>query len=339
MSLRVQKNCSLAPHTTLKVGGEAAVFLVVTTKQELVEAIEYARTASLPIALLGSGSNVLVVDSGFPGCVIKMDIRGRVVEDHGETVELSVGAGEMLDDVIAYSVENNLWGIENLSHIPGTVGATPIQNVGAYGVEVKDVITRVTAFDTSTNQFEVLNNDACAFGYRDSLFKKEWGKKYIITEVTFLLSKKSNPKLTYTDLQKHFATEISVTQQKIRDAVIGIRSQKFPNWHEVGTAGSFFKNPIITSEKYTALLSEYPELPGYMQGDGTVKISLGFVLDKILNLRGYAEGNVRLYEHQALVLVADTGATAKKIQLFAEKIIEQVKNKIGVTVEMEVTSL
>ena len=149
MSLRVQKNCSLAPHTTLKVGGEAAVFLVVTTKQELVEAIEYARTASLPIALLGSGSNVLVVDSGFPGCVIKMDIRGRVTKDHSETVELSVGAGEMLDDVIAYSVENNLWGIENLSHIPGTVGATPIQNVGAYGVEVKDVITRVTAFDTS----------------------------------------------------------------------------------------------------------------------------------------------------------------------------------------------
>ena len=299
MNIEQQKN--LRNLTTLKVGGVAEYFVEVHTDENLTEAVQYAQMHSLAITVLGLGSNVLVSDAGIKGLVIHMRTKGITVSSDGEAVYVCASAGELLDDVVLYAVENGLWGIENLSHIPGCVGATPVQNVGAYGVEVSQVIKTVRAYNCSSHIFEQLTNALCDFGYRDSFFKTVEGKKYIITSVTFSLSKNKIPKIEYADLQNYFKDEIP-TLAKIREAVIAIRKNKFPNWNEVGTAGSFFKNPIITKIQYVLLAERYEGLPGYNIDEDTVKLPLGWILDKTLHLKGYTVGSLSLYEKQALVL-------------------------------------
>ncbi len=340
MAIEVEKKVPLKNHTTLGVGGEAEFFVTVTCDAELVEAVEFAKEKALPLYILGGGSNALVSDKGLKGLVIKMASKGiKGVEDGAVTLVTAEG-GEQLDDVVAFAVEHELYGIENLSHIPGTVGASPVQNVGAYGVEIKDVLFRVRVLNTETGLFEELSNSDCKFSYRDSLFKTTLGKKYIVTQVTFALSRSSVLKLEYKDLAAHFAHSHSAPSlHEVRDAVITIRAGKFPDWHEIGTAGSFFKNPTVTNEKYEDLRSEYPELPGYRADDTHTKLSLGWILDKVMQVRGYRERNVATYEKQALVLVAERGATAEEITQFADGIIEKIKNKIGVEVEWEVTKM
>ena len=339
MSPHIQKNVALHPLTTLKVGGIASAYVSVTSETELIEAVRYAQQELLPVYLLGGGSNVLVSDKGLSGLVIHIQSKGSVVTEVDDKVHLRVQAGEIFDAVVLDTVSQGWWGLENLSHIPGTVGATPVQNVGAYGVEIKDLIDSVRVFNTETMSFEMLNNEQCAFAYRDSLFKSPEGKKYIITEVTFLLSKKECPKISYIDLKKYFEKKNFPSLVEVRNAVISIRSHKFPNWHEVGTAGSFFKNPMVSEEKYAALQTQYPGLPGYKTKNGMVKIALGWVLDKVLQLRGYREGFVSTYTEQALVLITHEGATAEEIEHFANSVIEKLKIKIGVLVEWEVTRL
>lgn len=326
----------LAPHTTLKVGGCAEHFTIVSSKEELVEVVREAQQHNWPLHILGGGSNVLVSDTGVTGLVLKNGITGKSFKITGNTVELTVGAGEVLDEIIAYAVAQGWWGLENLSHIPGTVGATPVQNVGAYGVEVKDVIKAVEVFDCQTGEFKTLTTADCAFAYRHSVFKTALGQRYIVTNVTFVLSLSRQPVLTYKDLQARFA-DAQPEQSAIRAAVIEIRSKKFPDWHTVGTAGSFFKNPIIPKAAYDSLLLQYPELPGFKVNDAEVKIPLGWILDKVLDVRGIRVGRVGTFEGQALVLVNEGGATATEIEMFANKIIEEVKNKTGVAVEWEVT--
>lgn len=340
MGIEVQKNIPLATYTTLGVGGRADFFVEVTTDEELAEAVLFARDKNLSFYILGGGSNVLIVDEGLRGVVIALRSKGISHTEQGDNIVLTVEAGEILDDVVAYAVERDWYGIENLSHIPGTVGASPVQNVGAYGVEVKDVIDSVRALNTETGLFEVVSNTACTFGYRDSFFKSVQGKKYIVTQVIFVLSQQPLLKLTYKDLATQFEhREHPPTLQEVRTAVIAIRSGKFPNWHEIGTAGSFFKNPVIENEVYESLVKEYPELPGFVIDDTHTKLSLGWILDKILNLRGYKEGNIATYQKQALVLIADTGATATEVEVFANTIVEKIKHTLNVTVEWEVTKL
>jgi len=332
----ITKSEPLAPHTTLKVGGRAEYFTTVSSKEELVASVAQAHENNWPLHILGGGSNVLVSDSGVTGLVIKNAMKGVSPQYVGETVELTVGAGEVLDEVVAHTVARGWWGIENLSHIPGTVGATPVQNVGAYGVEVKDIITQVEVFDCTTLEFKTLSNAECMFAYRHSLFKTELGQKYIVTSVTFALSLTPKPVLSYKDLNARFA-DVEPSQSDIRQAVIEIRSKKFPNWNEVGTAGSFFKNPIITKDAYHELLKRYPELPGFNVNDTEVKLPLGWVLDRVLRVRGVRVGNVGTYEGQALVIVNEGGATAKEIETFANTIVKQVENAIDVVIEWEVT--
>lgn len=338
MGITLEQNISLAQYTTLRVGGEARYFVSVTTEEELKEAVLWAKSNSLPFYVIGYGSNILVQDSEVAGVAIKVALKGfsHVIED--DTAYLKVRAGEMLDEIVAYTVEQQWWGIENLSAIPGTVGAVPIQNVGAYGVEVKDVITCVRVFNTDTESFEVLQNNECLFSYRDSLFKSARGKKYIVSEVTFVLSKKENQQLVYKDLAVAFKDTVP-SISAIRDAVIAIRREKFPDWSQIGTAGSFFKNPFVTKEKFTELKRTYPDMPGFETEDGSIKLSLGFILDKILNLRGYSNGFVSLYEKQALVLVVKEGATASLIKDFADDIVKRVKNEVGIDIFFEVTQL
>lgn len=338
MSIDIKQNVPLAPYTTLGVGGIASFFVTVRTDAELEEAVMFAQERHLALRILGGGSNVLIADGLISGLVIQIASKGIHHEIQGTDVVLTIASGEFLDDVVLHSVEKGWWGIENLSHIPGTVGAAPVQNVGAYGVEIKDCVRSVRVFDTQVQQFLTLSNEQCDFGYRDSLFKTVQGKKYIVTEVTFLLSTVTQPKLSYRDLANYFKDE-EPTLADIRAAVIEIRSKKFPNWKEIGTAGSFFKNPIISKKQFDDLKKTYPELPGFSADNQAVKVSLGWILDKVLHLRGFTEGNVATYSEQALVLVASKNATAREIETFANKIVEKIKNETQISVEWEVSKI
>jgi UDP-N-acetylmuramate dehydrogenase len=338
MDLLVQHNVSLKDMTTLKVGGSAVNYVAVDSELVLNEAVSFAKEHDLAVLTIGGGSNILVSSKGVDGLVIHMKILGREATVDEHHVHLTAYAGELLDDVVQYSVSRGYWGLENLSHIPGTVGASPVQNVGAYGVEVKDCIESVRVYNTDAQKFEVLTAEECAFGYRDSLFKKKEGRKYIVVAVTFLLTTEVTPKLQYKDLQLKFSqSEPSLAE--IREAVIEIRSKKFPNWNKVGTAGSFFKNPVILKQKFEELLLQYPDMPGFPVDSNHVKIPLGWVLDKVLHLKGEGTHRVGAYQGQALVLINKGDATADDIVAFADDVLKKVHDAIGVEVEWEVTKI
>lgn len=336
-----KENINLAPFTTFKIGGPAESFVVVKSEEELPALVREAGERQQSIAVLGGGSNVLIDDLGIKGLVIKNEIKGVSSVVSGDQILVTAGAGEVWDDFVSQTVKEGWWGLENLSAIPGSVGATPIQNVGAYGVEVSSLIKAVRVFDIDRAEFRELTNQECAFGYRDSFFKTEAGRKMIVTSVTYSLSSVPSPKLHYKDLAAVFsdAELSSISQSAIREAVINIRAGKFPDWKQIGTAGSFFKNPVISREHYEGLLKEYPELPGYPDSEGKIKASLGWILDNICGLRGHKEGNVGLYEKQALVLVNFGGATATEVKSFAAKVCDEVFKKTQIEIEKEVSVL
>jgi len=334
----IKQNIPLASYTTLGVGGHAEYFCEAGTEDELREALVWAKQNNLMVTILGGGSNILVCDEGIKGLVLRVCLLGIIYEEvDGNIIQVTAGAGMVLDDFIQELVTKKLWGLENLSAIPGTVGAVPIQNVGAYGVEVADLISKVSVYDRETDTVQDLNQKVCAFGYRDSLFKKEEGKRFIILSVTFKVSTIANPKLEYKDLNEIFKEASAPDIALVREAVCRIRAQKFPDYQIIGTAGSFFKNPIITEGEYKRLCKDFPGLPGFTHGEGMIKISLGWILDKVCNLKGYREGDVGLYEKQALVLFCTKGISSDDIFSFSEKIIEIVFQKTGIHIEREVT--
>ncbi|MEZ4195118.1 MAG: UDP-N-acetylmuramate dehydrogenase [Candidatus Paceibacterota bacterium] len=335
MTLAIKENVSLKDYTTLKTGGVGLYLVEVGSVEELGQAVDLAKQHQLPVLVIGEGSNFLISDEGFSGLVIKVNILGRDYVEDGETVTFTCGAGETLDKIVAETVTKGYWGLENLSAIPGTVGATPVQNVGAYGVEIKDVVKTVETFHLLTKEKKVFTNHECRFGYRDSFFKTDEGRNYVITKVSFVLSKNAKPKIDYADLQKFFSgSEISL--EKIRQAIISIRANKFPDWKVVGTAGSFFKNPIVDKVVVDSILLRYPDLPVYQVDENSFKIPLGFVLDKICNLKGYRVGQVGLYENQALVLVNYGENNATEIKNFVTEITKIVAEKTGIKIEPEV---
>ncbi len=269
-----------------------------------------------------------------------------------ESLIVTVGAGESWDGLVAQAVERGLWGIENLSGVPGSVGAAPIQNIGAYGTEVKEVTLWVEVFDINTGEIKKLTSEECEFGYRDSIFKHAEGKPFVVTRVAFRLRKNGTPNLTYKDLRESFKLEVlsskeeqerrlkEITISEIRKRVIEIRSNKFPDLKEFGTAGSFFKNPIISTEKFSELKRTYPNLPGFELRTSNlelrIKVSLAWVLDNICGLKGFEKGNVKLFEKQPIVLVQNGSASSEEIEAFAKEIIANVKEKTGIEVEWEV---
>lgn len=334
MSLHLTKNIPLAAYTTLHIGGVADYFAEVKTTQELQEALQFAQQQAVPVFVLGGGSNVLFSDAGYRGLVIKNSIRERQLTVAPETVQVTAGAGENWDEFVADMCAQGYWGVENLSAIPGTVGATPIQNVGAYGVEVSQVITQVTAIHTQTGQEKQFSPAECQFGYRDSYFKSAAGKQWVVTDVTFTLSTSPAPQLQYADLHP-LQTQPSLSPLTIRQAVMQIRAQKFPDWNEVGTAGSFFKNPLVSAEHYTRLKAQYPAMPAHQTSDGNWKLSLGWILDVVCGLKGFCVDGVCLYHKQALVLIA-SNATATDIQKFVALVTKTVFAKTQITIEPEV---
>lgn len=334
--MKIQEGIQLKEHTTFHIGGPADYFVSVASVNELKEAITFAQERSLPITMLGGGSNMLVSDDGIRGLVIHVGILGMEYESippHDAIVH--VGAGVMLDELVRDTVARGYWGLENLSAIPGTVGATPIQNVGAYGVEVASRISSVTALHKTSGEERVFTLSECAFGYRSSFFKTEAGKEFVITNVSFKLTKIPTPHLHYADLVRFFG-DADPSQKEIRDAVIRIRSKKFPDWNVIGTAGSFFKNPFISKEAFNALRIKLPELLGYENKDGTMKIPLGWILDKVLHVRGVRVGEVGTYEGQSLVILNYGGATARDVDAFASDIEKKVYDATGVHIEREV---
>ncbi len=335
----IQENVLLGQFTTFKIGGPARFFCSVSNEHDLIEAVTYARDKGLAIFVLGGGSNILIGDEGFGGLVIKIEMKGiqeEITEGAGMR-QISVAAGEQWDDFVHYAVERGLYGVENLSAIPGTVGAAPVQNIGAYGAEASQTIVSVHALDMRLMKFVDLDAAACQFSYRDSLFKKEKGR-YIITRVTFSLDPSGRVNATYKDVLDYFTAKNIATPSlaDVREAVIDIRWGKLPDWKMWGTAGSFFKNPVITAEAFTALAARYPGLPGFPEVDGRIKVSLGWILDKVCNVKGLCKGNACVYEKQALVLVTKPGATSEEVVSLAHELMRQVKEKTGIVIEGEV---
>ncbi len=337
----VAEHVSLTEHTTLKVGGTARYFITAMTEVGVEQAVQFAKERQLPLFVLGAGSNVLAVDGEYAGVVLNIGIVGKeaVVEEETNTVLYSVGAGEDLDTIIADTVASGWWGMENLSAIPSSIGAVPVQNVGAYGVEAGQLITSVRVYNGETKKIETWTASQCQFAYRDSIFKHEAGRQAIVLAVTFRLSLTAAPRLIYKDLAEYFGDSIP-TQEAIRAAIITIRGKKFPDWRVVGTAGSFFKNPIIPAAHVALLKAQYPELPVYdTEKVDMKKISLGFILDKVCHLKGYCEGPVCLYQEQALVLTVVPGSDANVVIEFAKKITEKVFAATNISIEWEVVLL
>ncbi len=352
--MRIQEHISLKKLTTLKIGGTARYFCSVERAEELTEALTFARERNIRYAILGGGSNILVANGGIEVLVIKIDIKGIGWQKNKESVLVIAGAGESWDGLVAKAVGRGLWGIENLSGIPGTVGAAPIQNIGAYGTEIQETVEWVEVFDTETREMKQLTNEECQFSYRDSIFKHPEGKALIVTRVALRLKKSGVPDLDYKDLKNYFSTGLPslveegrgggcVSLQRIRRAVLEIRSKKFPDLREFGTAGSFFKNPVISKERFNKLKTKFPNLPGFELGmkdeELRIKIPLAWILDNVCNLRGMTHGNVGLFKNQPIVLVNLGGATAKEVRALAKQVIDCVKEETGITIEWEVQSI
>lgn len=330
----VRESVPLASLSTLRVGGLARYVCEAASEADVREALAFATERALPWRVLGEGSNILPSDEGFSGVIILMKSRGIEETAREGGVLLQVAAGESWDGFVEYASERSLWGVENLAGIPGTVGASPVQNIGAYGTEVRETIRSVTVLNTTTGAIEEIATEACGFGYRESRFKHDPSR--IILSVTYELSTAALPRIGYADLAR--AKEAGVpmdTAMEIVSAVREIRARKFPDLRVYGTAGSFFKNPVLPVRAFETMQETYPDVPSYPATDG-IKVPLAFVLDKVLNLRGYQKGNVALFEKQPLVLVSHAGATASEIDAFAHEIAQKVFDATGITIDREV---
>ena len=316
--------------------GIPAIASVLVESDDVDELADYVRSLSEPLTvlLLGSGSNILFVSERCK-TVIRPAIKG--IEQIDETdghVLLRVGAGEIWDDFVYWCVKRDYAGVENLSYIPGTVGACPIQNIGAYGVEAKETVETVEAIDMTTGQIVTFNNQQCLFDYRDSFFKKNKGK-FLITAVYFRLSKRFIPNIKYNDLRLELSDDIHINIEKIRQAIIAIRSRKLPNPSELGNAGSFFKNPTVDNEKSKEIIQIDPLAPVYYVSDGRWKISAAWLVQQS-GWKGIRVGNVGVHQRQPLALVNYGGATGREVFDFARKITDSVRAKFDVELEMEV---
>lgn len=329
-----RENVPLSSLTTLRVGGKAKTVIDCERREDIEGMVKFIQEQNLPWSVLGEGSNVLAQDEGYEGVVIAMRIQGIQAVETGDVVVLTAGAGVSWDDLVRTAAVRGLWGIENLAGIPGTVGAAPVQNIGAYGVEVKDTLSSLEVFNMDTASVEIIDNTECYFGYRDSRFKHD--AHLVILSVSFRLLKTGKPNIQYKDLAAALEQGVDVsTPAAIGDAVRSIRARKFPDLTEVGTAGSFFKNPTISPVVYESLKERYADIPGFPNEEG-VKIPVAFILDHVLNLRGYTMGNISLFQNQPLVLVAGPGATSREIDTFAKSIAAKVLDSTGIVIEREV---
>jgi len=347
--MNIQEYVNIKDYSTFKIGGQFRYFAVISKKEDLpllyTIAQDDGRYKNIPVFILGGGSNVVFSDGLLNVIALKIEIKGfEIVNQIDKYIDIKVGSGENWDHIVNKTVEMNLQGLEALSAIPGTVGATPVQNVGAYGSEVKDTILEVEVFDTTDFEIKTIPNRDCHFGYRDSIFKNEAKGRYIITAVIYKLMNydfykqylAGLPVMNYPGVKKYFIERKieNPTLKQIRDVIIEIRKEKLPNPSEIPNAGSFFKNPIIENSISEKIKIEFPDLKFFPIDEKLTKIPAGWLIENA-GLKGKSFGNISVYDKNALVLINNGNATKDDLAKAKNEIIKIVENKFGITLEQE----
>jgi len=335
--MQIEEHISLKGFHTFGVEAYARYFCRIQNLGELQQILKNQKMMTMPRILLGKGSDILFTKD-FDGLVLKDELKGiELVHENEDSVWIKAASGEKWHDFVAYCVSQNWGGIENLALIPGTVGASPVQNIGAYGAELKDSMHSLEAVDLQTGKSLILMNNECQFSYRWSIFKeKEKRNKYYITSVTFRLKKNPQPNISYADLQAEMHDK-EVTIQNIFNAVVAVRKRKLPDPADFGNAGSFFKNPVVDMKHYETLLQQFPDLKSFPHEQG-IKLAAAQLID-LCGWKGIIEKQVGVYKNQALVIVNFGGASGKDILDFSKKIQDSVYRKFGVKLETEVNIL
>lgn len=328
-------NYPILRYNTFGMDVKTSCFVEYSSVSELQSFLS-AKEYSLPLLHIGGGSNLLFL-SDFKGTILHSAIKGiDITEESDEWIDIKVGAGEVWDDFVSYTVSKGFYGAENLSIIPGEVGASAVQNIGAYGVEAKDIILTVHTVRISDSSERVFSNEECRYSYRNSIFKGEMKGQYIVTHVTFRLRKSPVFHLSYGNISSELEKRnLSPSLANIRDIIIEVRCSKLPEPEEFGNAGSFFMNPMVSMQKFKQLESEFPDIPHYPVDENTVKIPAGWMIDRC-GWKGRNIGPAGVYHKQALVLVNLGGATGKDISCLADEIIKSVYEKFGVDIHPEV---
>ena len=332
-------NYSLKNYNTFGIPAKAKYFTSFSSEEELIDLLKNNLCKTEPLFILGGGSNILLTQD-FEGIVLANNIKGiNIISENEHNTSIAVGAGEVWHDFVLWSINKNLSGIENLALIPGLVGASPMQNIGAYGTEVKDVITRVSYIEIESGLKKEIRNSECDFGYRNSIFKEELKGKVVITEVVYQLSKTPLNNIKYGAIIEELKRlEKEPSPASIAQAVINIRSSKLPDPKVLGNSGSFFKNPIIETSKFEELKKEFPEMVGYTISETKTKIAAGWLIDNA-GLKGYRKADAGVHKNQALVLVNYGNASGTEIINLAKKVQQKVKEKYGISIEPEVNIL
>jgi len=321
----------------MKLGGEARYMATADSASDVVSLYRNARKENLPIFVLGGGSNVITHDEVFEGIVLLNKIKGfEVISETDETTDVKIGAGEVWDEVVEKAIGLGLQGVEAMSGIPGTAGAAPVQNVGAYGQEIADTLISLEAYDSKTDTIITISADECDFSYRNSIFRGKEKGRYCILNITLRLNKAESKPPYYASLQRYIdENDIrEVNLSVIRVAVLNIRSEKLPDPAELPSAGSFFKNALVEKWKLEELQKEYSDIPNYAMSDGRYKIPTGWLIDKA-GLRGYRSHGMRVYEKNALVLVNDSATGYDDLAAIREEIVQIVFDKFGIKIEQE----
>ncbi len=336
----IRENVPLAPLTTLQVGGPARSFVEALTEDEVCRAVAYARERGLPLFLLGGGSNLLIADSGWPGLVLKIALAGVEERRQSGRALFFVAAGEDWDALVARTVTANCAGIECLSGIPGSVGGTPVQNVGAYGQEVSETIAEVRVLDTTSGTVRTLDNAECEFAYRRTLFNSRERGRYIVLQVTFALTPGGSPRLQYADLKNYFAGRPAPTLAETREAVRAVRRSKamllVPGDDDSRSAGSFFKNPVLVQGEYDRLLDRTGVIvPSFPAPGGNIKLAAAWLVEHAGFPKGFTRGPVGISRKHALAIINRGGARAADIAALAGEIQRRVAEKFGIHLEPE----
>lgn len=333
--LEILNNISLKPYNTFGIDVNAEQFCSITSNDDLVTVLKQNRK---PLFILSGGSNMLLTKN-IEALVVHINTKGISVVKEKEYALVTAKAGENWHDFVQYCISENFGGIENLSLIPGCVGSSPIQNIGAYGVEIKDTFVSCRALHRNTLKYKEFSNEACNFGYRDSIFKTSVKDEYIITEVTFKLTTKNhNLKTAYGAIKQELESRNinKITIKNIADAVINIRKSKLPNPSEIGNSGSFFKNPVISKVEFEQLQKKFPVMPFYSVSEALVKIPAGWLIDQA-NFKGYSYKNAGVHQNQALVLINKTGkATGQEVLELSTLIKQKIKTLFNIELEVEV---
>ena len=333
--MKVETQYSLLGHNTFGIDVKCDKFIEYSNEEELLQIVK-EEIDNGNVLHIGGGSNLLFLRD-FNGTVLHSAIRDMVVVEESEyDVRLRVGAGVKWDDFVACCVKNNYYGVENLSYIPGEVGAAPVQNVGAYGCEAKDIIEEVEVMNTKTGMIEIKKNEECDFAYRHSRFKREWAGLYFVLHVTFRLSKEPKFNLEYGRIREALdAKGVPLSLAAVRDVIVETRKSKLPEPTETGSAGSFFKNPVVDNATYESLKKEYENMPAFDLPDGRVKIPAGWLIEQC-GWKGKQYKNAGVYSKQALILVNNGCATGMDVKELSEKIISDVKGHFNIELSPEV---